>query len=142
MEQKEKKFWRNFIKRYNNYLVDSFEKQSVFDLIEFFDMGINSNLVKTEELIAIYLLRTKEIYIAISEFIKEEEFEICSELKEIIDSTKNNLFDILDFLFEGNFAATKLHKDLINEQLSKQFEYHLNNGKIINPELYEDDIVD
>ena len=65
MNKKTKLFWRNFIKRYDEFLVDSFENQQVFDLIGFYDMEINSNYVKTEELIAIYLLRTKEIYIAI-----------------------------------------------------------------------------
>lgn len=142
MKQKTKIFWRNFIKRYDEYLIDSFEKQSAFNLIEFFDMGINTNYIKVEELVAIYLLRTKDIYIAIGEFIKEEEFEICAELKEIVDGTKNNLFDILDYIFEGNFAATKVHKDLIREQLGKQFEYHLLNGKIINPEKFDNDIVE
>lgn len=139
MKESDKKYWRKFIERYNEYLNYSFENQTLFDLFEFFQFQLNIAKAKPEEIVVEYLLHTKKIYEAISEFIKEEEFEICAGLKEIIDSTRYNLFDWLSILFpDVNLGG---FKDLVADQLYKQSEYYLNKGNIINPNGYEEDIV-
>jgi len=139
MTDKEKKQWHKFIIRYSTYIEISLENQSMFNLIEFFQLNVaDQTNVNIQEVIAKYLAKTLTIYKAISEFVKEEEFEICAELKNIIDMTKYNVLDLCCYVYQDDKDAILVAKQVINSELQRQSEYFLDKQNIINPNNFED----